>query len=62
MINLMYDCMNREGIQCPHCLASHRIKGRQKIQYRALFGIIPVSGLRVYHGLLSRLSRAQMGH
>ncbi|MFM1160031.1 ISKra4 family transposase, partial [Yersinia enterocolitica] len=32
----------------PHCLASRRIKGRQKIQYRTLFGIIPVSGLRVY--------------
>lgn len=38
----------RQHIQCPHCLAARRIKGQQKIQYRTLFGVIPVSGLRVY--------------
>lgn len=42
------DEYTHQHIQCPHCLASRRIKGRQKIQYRTLFGIIPVSGLRVY--------------
>ncbi|EJD0113292.1 TPA: ISKra4 family transposase [Escherichia coli] len=37
-----------QNIQCPHCLTKRRIKGQQKIQYRTLFGVIPVSGLRVY--------------
>ncbi|KFA84169.1 hypothetical protein N037_22130 [Enterobacter sp. EGD-HP1] len=37
-----------QHIQCPHCLAARRIKGQQKIQYRTLFGVIPVSGIRVY--------------
>jgi len=37
-----------QNIQCPHCLTNRRIKGQQKIQYRTLFGVIPVSGLRVY--------------
>lgn len=42
------DEYTRQHIQCPHCLAARRIKGQQKIQYRTLFGAIPVSGLRVY--------------
>lgn len=42
------DEYTRQHIQCPHCLAASRIKGKQKIQYRTLFGVIPVSGLRVY--------------
>lgn len=42
------DEYTRQHIQCPHCLAARRIKGQQKIQYRTLFGVIPVSGLRVY--------------
>ncbi|CAD6176084.1 Uncharacterised protein [Escherichia coli] len=37
-----------QHIRCPHFLTKSRIKGQQKIQYRTLFGIIPVSGLRVY--------------
>ncbi len=37
-----------QNIRCPHCLTKRRIKGQQKIQYRTLFGVIPVSGLRVY--------------
>ena len=37
-----------QNIRCPHCLMKRRIKGQQKIQYRTLFGVIPVSGLRVY--------------
>lgn len=42
------DEYTRQHIRCPHCLAARRIKGKQKIQYRTLFGVIPVSGLRVY--------------
>ncbi len=42
------DEYTHQHIQCPHCLAARRIKGRQKIQYRTLFGVTPVSGLRVY--------------
>lgn len=42
------DEYTRQHIQCPHCLSARRIKGQQKIQYRTLFGVIPVSGLRVY--------------
>ncbi|ENM2140784.1 ISKra4 family transposase [Escherichia coli] len=37
-----------QNIQCSHCLTKRRIKGQQKIQYRTLFGVIPLSGLRVY--------------
>ncbi|EUD07281.1 hypothetical protein HMPREF1564_3809 [Providencia alcalifaciens R90-1475] len=37
-----------QNIRCPHCLTKRRIKGQQKIQYRTLFGVIPVSGLRGY--------------
>ena len=37
-----------QNIRCPHCLTKRRIKGQQKIQYRTLFGVIPVSGIRVY--------------
>ncbi|MFM1139709.1 ISKra4 family transposase, partial [Yersinia enterocolitica] len=48
MVQQQADEYTHQHIQCPHCLASRRIKGRQKIQYRTLFGIIPVSGLRVY--------------
>lgn len=33
-----------QNIRCPHCLTKRRIKGQQKIQYRTLFGVIPVSG------------------
>ncbi len=33
---------------CPCCQRNRRIKGKQKIQYRTLFGIIPVEGVRVY--------------
>ncbi len=33
---------------CPHCQRNRRIKGKQTIQYRTLFGIIPVEGFRVY--------------
>lgn len=42
------DEYTRQHIRCPHCLAARRIKSQQKIQYRTLFGVIPVSGLRVY--------------
>jgi hypothetical protein len=48
MVQQQADEYTHQHIQCPHCLAARRIKGRQKIQYRTLFGIIPVSGLRVY--------------
>lgn len=48
VVQLQADEYTHQHIQCPHCLASRRIKGRQKIQYRTLFGVIPVSGLRVY--------------
>lgn len=48
VVQLQADKYTHQHIQCPHCLASRRIKGRQKIQYRTLFGAIPVSGLRVY--------------
>ncbi len=33
---------------CPCCQRNRRIKGEQTIQYRTLFGIIPVEGFRVY--------------
>lgn len=48
VVQLQADEYTHNHIQCPHCLAARRIKGRQKIQYRTLFGVIPVSGLRVY--------------
>ncbi len=48
MVQLQADEYTLHHIRCPHCLAARRIKGRQKIQYRTLFGVIPVSGLRVY--------------
>ncbi|EAW8023235.1 ISKra4 family transposase, partial [Salmonella enterica] len=48
MVQQQADEYTRQHIQCPHCLAARRIKDQQKIQYRTLFGIIPVSGLRVY--------------
>lgn len=35
-------------IACPHCQKPRRIKGCQTIQYRTLFGVIPVLGHRVY--------------
>lgn len=37
-----------QHIRCPHCFTKRRIKGQQKIQYRTLFSVISVSGLRVY--------------
>lgn len=48
MVQQQADEYTHQHIECPHCLAARRIKGRQKMQYRTLFGIIPVSGLRVY--------------
>ena len=48
VVQLQADEYTHQHIQCPHCIASRRIKGRQKIEYRTLFGVIPVSGLRVY--------------
>lgn len=48
MVQHQADEYTHQHIPCPHCLAARRLKGRQKIQYRTLFGIIPVSGLRVY--------------
>ncbi|CAI1076054.1 Uncharacterised protein [Serratia entomophila] len=48
MVQQQADEYTHQHIQCPHCFAARRIKGRQKIQYRTLFGIIPVSRLRVY--------------
>ncbi len=48
VVQLQADEYTHNHIQCPHCLAARRIKGRQKIQYRTLFGVIPISGLRVY--------------
>ncbi len=42
------DEYTRHHIRCPNCLVARRLKGQQKIQYRTLFGVIPVSGLRVY--------------
>lgn len=48
MLKQQADEYTHQHIPCPHCLSARRIKGQQKIQYRTLFGIIPVSGLRVY--------------
>ncbi|EBC4088807.1 ISKra4 family transposase [Salmonella enterica] len=48
MVQQQADEYTRQHIPCPHCLAARRIKGQQKIQYRTLFGVIPVSGIRVY--------------
>ncbi|MDE9552719.1 ISKra4 family transposase [Xenorhabdus bovienii] len=33
---------------CPCCQRNRRVKNKQTIQYRTLFGIIPVEGIRVY--------------
>ncbi|CAM3326640.1 hypothetical protein XNC1_p0146 (plasmid) [Xenorhabdus nematophila ATCC 19061] len=41
---------------CPCCQRNRRIKGRQKIQYRTLFGIIPVEGFRVYRCICEKNS------
>ncbi|WP_234116745.1 ISKra4 family transposase [Citrobacter freundii] len=48
VVQLQADEYTQHHIRCPHCLAARRIKGKQKIRYRTLFGVIPVSGLRVY--------------
>lgn len=48
VIQLQADEHTQSNRKCPHCHVPRRIKGRQGIQYRTLFGIIPVSGLRVY--------------
>ncbi len=45
---LQADEYTQHHIRCPHCLAARRLKGRQKIQHRTLFGVIPVAGLRMY--------------
>jgi hypothetical protein len=34
---------------CPHCEKKRRIKGSYDIQYRTLFGIIPIPNTRLYH-------------
>ncbi len=44
LVQLQADEYTHNHIQCPHCLAARRIKGRQKIHYRTLFGVIPVWG------------------
>lgn len=33
---------------CPHCQRKRRIKGYYPIQYRTLFGIVPIPNLRLY--------------
>lgn len=33
---------------CPHCEKKRRIKGSHDIQYRTLFGIVPVPNTRLY--------------
>ncbi|OKV89623.1 ISKra4 family transposase [Escherichia coli] len=48
VVQLQADEYTQHHIRCPHCLAARRIKGKQNIQYRTLFGVIPASGLRVY--------------
>ena len=35
--------------KCPHCNRKRRIKDTHNIQYRTLFGIIPVPNLRLWH-------------
>lgn len=44
VVQLQADEYTQHHIRCPHCLAARRIKGKQKIRYRTLFGVIPVSG------------------
>lgn len=34
---------------CPHCNHKRRVKGSYGIQYRTLFGIVPVPNVRLYH-------------
>lgn len=34
---------------CPHCNNKRRVKGSYDIQYRTLFGIVPVPNVRLYH-------------
>jgi hypothetical protein len=34
---------------CPHCEKNRRIKGSYEIQYRTLFGIIPIPNARLYY-------------
>ncbi len=34
---------------CPHCEKKRRIKGSYDIQYRTLFGIVPISNARLHH-------------
>ncbi|MCG3471632.1 ISKra4 family transposase [Xenorhabdus bovienii] len=48
VVQLQTDEYIRNNIKCPHCQVSRRLKGRQGMQYRTLFGRVPVSGLRVY--------------
>ncbi len=38
----------KRHVECPHCQKKRRVKGHHDIQYRTLFGIVPVSSLRVY--------------
>ena len=34
---------------CPHCNSKRKIKGTYDIQYRTLFGIVPIPNVRLYH-------------
>ena len=34
---------------CPHCKKPRRIKGQYTLQYRTLFGIVPIPSQRLYH-------------
>ncbi len=55
VVQLQADEYTQHHIRCPHCLAARRIKGKQKIRYRTLFGVIPVSGLRCTGAVVKRV-------
>ncbi len=59
VVQLQADEYTQHHIRCPHCLAARRIKGKQKIRYRTLFGVIPVSGLRCTGAVVKRVIQRQ---
>ncbi len=59
VVQLQADEYTQHHIRCPHCLAARRIKGKQKIRYRTLFGVIPVSGFGCTGAVVKRVIQRQ---
>ncbi|WP_419901144.1 ISKra4 family transposase [Kiloniella sp.] len=49
MVSHQAELYTKTHLNCPHCQKKRRIKGHYGIHYRTLFGIVPLSSLRVYN-------------